>query len=103
MAKILGNYLGTILSWVIICFIAWKFPISAEEEYGWFSGLIQGGFLVPNFIVSFFSSNEILYKAPIHTSAYTIFWWIGAICVILLAVQTLLKSLLIIFVAKNKK
>lgn len=75
MAKLLGLLLGLGIG----CLIAWIFQINPSKEYGWFAGFFHGAFIVGNFILSWFSSSEILYKAPLHTTAYSVFWWIGAI------------------------
>ncbi|MBQ9312847.1 MAG: SH3 domain-containing protein [Bacteroidales bacterium] len=59
----------------IMCFI---FPIYPETTYVWWEGMFHGGWLLPNWIISLFSDNWS-YKAPLHTSAYNIWWWISAV------------------------
>lgn len=57
---------------------AWWLRIEPEQSYGWFMGLIHGGLLIPNWILSFFMEDWLV-KAPIHSVMYTIDWWIMAV------------------------
>lgn len=56
--------------------------IDASDSYSWISGIWHGLFIVPNFILHMFS-DDILYFAEYHTTAYTIFYWLTAILFIL--------------------
>ncbi|MFG6382051.1 MAG: hypothetical protein K1V87_08120 [Muribaculum sp.] len=63
---------------VIGLLLAWLLSINPVKEYGWFMGLIHGGLLVPNWIISWFDSSWLL-SAPLHTTMYTVDWWIAAV------------------------
>lgn len=58
--------------------LAWLLSINPAKEYGWFMGLIHGGFLVPNWIISWFDPDWLV-KAPLHTTMYNVDWWISVI------------------------
>lgn len=63
--------------------IAWLIcNIDALDTYSWISGVFHGLFIVPNFVRHLFS-NDILFFAEYHTTAYTIFYWLTAILFIL--------------------
>ena len=63
--------------------IAWLIcNIDASETYSWISGVFHGLFIVPNFVRHLFS-NDILFFAEYHTTAYTIFYWLTAVLFIL--------------------
>lgn len=64
--------------------IAWLIcNINAYDSYSWLSGIFHGLFIVPNFIRHLFNE-DILYFAEIHTTAYTIFYWLTAIFITIL-------------------
>ena len=77
-SKAIGTILGLILGYSISFLLAWIFDIQATHEYGWFLGWCHGSWFIPNWIMSLFN-DAVLTKAPLHTSAYNIFWWIGLI------------------------
>lgn len=59
--------------------LAWLIcNIDATDSYSWISGIYHGLFIFPNFIRHLFDEN-ILWVAPNHTIAYTIFFWITVI------------------------
>jgi len=51
--------------------------INPEIESGWLRGLWHGINLGPNFMLSFFDGR--LLKAPMHSLAYSFFWWVFSI------------------------
>ena len=48
--------------------------IDVNDSYSWLSGILHGLFFIPNFIRHLFTE-ETLYFAEHHTTAYTIFYW----------------------------
>lgn len=69
---------STLFGFGVLFLLAWIFDILPLKEYGWFAGLFHGGWLVPNYVFSWFDA-DVLTKAPIHTKAYNVCWWIGCI------------------------
>ena len=64
---------------VIIAFgLALLFPIVVDKAYGWFGGLFHGAFLIPNWIISWFTDGHLL-RAPLCSGAYNIWWLAGAV------------------------
>lgn len=62
---------------LIGCFISLKVcHINPSIEYEWYSGIWQGLFIVPNWVMSQVYDKSILYIAPHHTSGYTFYWWL---------------------------
>ena len=57
--------------------IASFLTISPFNEYGWFMGCVHGLLAPYYWIISWF--DPCLVKAPFHTTAYNIFWWIAFI------------------------
>ncbi|MDR0750482.1 MAG: hypothetical protein LBF62_13065 [Tannerellaceae bacterium] len=55
--------------------------INPAIEAGWLRGLWHGSNLIGNCILSLF--DDRLLQAPLHTAAYTVFWWIFAIFAVL--------------------
>jgi len=51
--------------------------INPDIESGWLRGLWHGINLGPNFMLSFFDGR--LLKAPMHSLAYSFFWWVFSI------------------------
>jgi len=90
-----ANLWGIIIGFVIMFVLAWVFDIVPDKEYGWFAGLFHGGWIVPNYIFSWFT--DTLTKAPIHTKAYNVCWWIGCISGIWYFVVNLINVLVLIF------
>ena len=87
-AKAIGQFLGNIFGLVIAFFIAVWFTIDAGYEYGWF----HGAWVPFNWLRSLFDS-AIHMKAPIHTSAYTVWWWIGMITSLVFMFNILIGSI----------
>jgi hypothetical protein len=66
-------YLGIFLTF---CLLTTRIAyINPEKTYNWYSGIWHGIFVIPHWIVSWFS-DEIYCKAPNSTIAYSICWWI---------------------------
>lgn len=61
----------------IFFILAVIFTISPIKEYGWFMGSIHGALAPYNWIISWF--DPCLVQAPLHTTAYGVFWWIAMI------------------------
>lgn len=67
--------LYTLLVFIIVCFLSTVIcDINPDVSYTWYSGIWHGLFVVPHWVVSWFSE-ETLLKAPIRTSGYTFWWW----------------------------
>lgn len=76
----MGIFKGIITLFLILasCLAAWLLcDIEPNETYTWYSGIWQGLFSFPNFILSLFT--DTLCKAELYTTAYNVFWWIFAI------------------------
>lgn len=72
-----GYYTESLYVKIIVIFaFALLFPINIEHEYGWFMGLMHGTF-APYYSIFTLFSDTALCKAPLHTAAYGIWWWIG--------------------------
>lgn len=69
-------YIGIFLAF---CLLSTKIcDINPEETYSWYSGIWHGIFVIPHWVVSWFS-DDIYCKAPNSTTAYSIFWWFSFI------------------------
>lgn len=69
-------YIGIFL---VFCLLSTKICyINSDKTYIWYSGIWHGIFVIPHWIVSWFS-NDIYCKAPNSTTAYSIWWWISFI------------------------
>ena len=81
-AEAAGLYQGTLIGvciYTVAAFVlAWIFSIEEGKEYGWFAGIWHGTWWPQNLIISFFKSGWYA-KAPIHTTMYSIMWWLWAI------------------------
>jgi len=64
-----GIFLAFCLLTIKICYI------NPDKTYTWYSGIWHGIFVIPHWIVSWFS-DEIYCKAPNATTAYSIWWWV---------------------------
>lgn len=80
--NILGIFLiiGTIIFYIGIflafCLLTTKICyINSDKSYTWYSGIWHGLFVIPHWIVSWFS-DEVYCKAPNATTAYSIWWWV---------------------------
>ena len=76
--------------------------INPEKEYGWFMGNLHGAWSLHNWILSCFNG-DILVKAPLHTSAYNIWWWIGLVFSVYSWIKSLLLIIINIRIIKNAK
>lgn len=72
----LGIFLAFCLLTTRICYI------NPDKTYSWYSGIWHGLFVVPKWIVSWFT-DDIYCKAPNPTTAYSVWWWITFIFMIL--------------------
>ena len=54
------------------------FSIEPDKTYTWWQGAFHGAWVVPNWIVSWFKDGYYV-KAPMHTAAYNVWWWIFCI------------------------
>lgn len=69
-------YIGIFLT---ICLLSTKICyINPDKTYTWYSGIWHGIFVIPHWVVSWFS-DDIYCKAPNSTTAYSIWWWISFI------------------------
>ncbi|MCL1821630.1 MAG: hypothetical protein FWG22_02280 [Prolixibacteraceae bacterium] len=73
-ASIVGAFIGLALGLLLPYFLC---DINPDINAGWFRGIWHGGNLPGNFILSFF--DDRLLRAPLHTTAYTIFWWFSTV------------------------
>jgi hypothetical protein len=65
-----GIFLAFCLLTTKLCYI------NPEKTYTWYSGIWHGIFVLPNWVVSWFS-DDVHCKAPNSTTAYSIWWWIS--------------------------
>lgn len=77
-AEAVGSIIGILFGMGIGFVIAVIFDINPAKEYGWFAGFFHGCWLPINWIMSWFS-DSVLIKAPLHTTAYNVWWWINAV------------------------
>jgi hypothetical protein len=68
----IGIFLAFCLLTTKICYI------NPDITYSWYSGIWHGLFVIPHWIVSWFS-DDIYCKAPNSTTAYGVWWWITLI------------------------
>lgn len=79
----IGTYIFIIGIFLVFCLLSNKIcNIIPNKTYTWSSGIWHGLFGIPNWILSWFSDNTY-YKAPNSTTAYSIWWWISFIFVVL--------------------
>jgi len=77
-ATLFSTLMGVIIGLVIALMISYFLcHINPEIESGWLRGLWHGSNFVPNFVLSFFDGR--LLKAPLHSTAYSVFWWMCSI------------------------
>jgi len=74
--------------------------INPEIESGWLRGLWHGSNLGQNYVLSFFDGR--LLKAPLHSSAYSFFWWVSSIFTCLFWFNVVRESIGL-FINENKK
>ncbi len=77
-ANAVGFLFGNLFALGIAFALAAIFDINSAKEYGWFMGSLHGAWLPANWILSWFN-DSVLLKAPLHTNAYTTWWWIGVV------------------------
>lgn len=95
--RILSSLLGYTTGLVIFCIIAYfTANISYSKEYSWYMGIWHAIFVVPNFLLHCFYDSNILYYAGLHTTAYSIFFWLVFIIGIIPSILKYLKELLVI-------
>lgn len=104
----ISKYLEYIVGLLVVNFVnpfiyALIFNIDPMKEYGWFLANFHAAALPANWVFSLFN-DSILLKAPIHTPAYNIFWWVGVSCIIwqLLMLLLALISLARVIVRNNR-
>lgn len=70
-------YISVSLSvFAVICLLSTKICyINPDETYSWFSGIWHGIFILPHWVVSWFTDG-VYCKAPNASTAYSIWWWI---------------------------
>lgn len=69
---------SALLVTIVGMFVAqWICNIDPGTEYVWYSGIWHGLFVVPNFVRGLFDA-DVLCFATLHTTAYTVWWWITA-------------------------
>ena len=77
----IGSIIFNIGIFLVFCLLTTKIcHISPDKTYTWYSGLWHGIFVIPHWIVSWFS-DDIYCKAPNSTTTYTVWWWISFIFV----------------------
>jgi hypothetical protein len=79
VSKAIGAIIGTAVGLLIPYFLC---RIDPGIESGWLRGLWHGANFVGNCVISIFDGRLI--QAPIHTTAYSVFWWIFAILSIII-------------------
>lgn len=101
MQKFVREVISIAYCLIIGMIVAWIFDIDPTKEYGWFAGGFDGAVFVPNYIISLFNSNWLT-KAPIHTSAYNVFWWISTVTTVAGYGITTIKAITALFSALRK-
>lgn len=89
-AASVGNIIGFVVGIGLAFVVAYIFSIEPSKEYGWFAGIWHGIWFIPNYIISLFSDNYY-FKAPMHTTAYNVFWYINAIWASIFYLNLILK------------
>lgn len=74
------NYLISVI--VVSAILGAIFSIDPTKEYGWFGGMFHGAWVIGNWILSLFMDDHLV-KAPLHTTAYNVFWWIWCVFVLI--------------------
>ena len=97
-----GRILGICIAFGLFFLWVTIFDINPEKEYGWFMGSLHGFWSLHNWILSCFNG-DILVKAPLHTSAYNIWWWIGLVLSVYTWIEFLLSIIINIRIIKNAK
>ena len=79
VSKLIGGVIGLAIGLSIPYFLC---RINPDVEAGWLRGIWHGANLIGNCIISVFDGR--LLQAPLHTTAYSVFWWISAIISIII-------------------
>ena len=104
MKEAFSTLLGYLTLYTVSLFILsiFIYPDPNEEYsgffYGRFTGLLHGGLLIPNWLISFFDETRQV-KATSYSDWYNYFWWVGAIGNCMLSALMLFVPILI----KNKE
>lgn len=77
-AEAVGSIIGALIGIGFWFGLAAIFDINPAKEYGWFAGIFHGFSLPTYWIMSWFS-DSVLLKAPLHTTAYNVWWWIDVV------------------------
>jgi hypothetical protein len=76
---VIGSFFFYISIFLAFCLLSTKIAyINPDKTYTWYSGIWHGIFVIPHWIISWFS-DDIYCKAPNSTTAYSIWWWISFI------------------------
>lgn len=65
----------------LVCWfvIAYFYNIKPDYEYTWWWAMLwHGPMMVYNWIISLFDADKLC-KAPLHTTAYNVWWWLSSI------------------------
>ena len=85
-----------LISWVFTFIVACFYTIKPDFEYSWWWMFIHGALIPANWVLSFFDASKLC-KAPMHTTAYNILWWISCVCTIfttMMQIIIIIKSLI---------
>ncbi len=75
----IGSFIFYIGIFFAFCLLSTKICyINPDKTYTWYSGIWHGIFVIPHWVVSWFS-DDIYCKAPYSTIGYSIWWWISFI------------------------
>ena len=72
------QWVSVLIELALFFLIAWALSIEPLKEYGWFLGSVHGVLAPYNWVISLFSDTWFV-QAPLHTTAYMVFWWISFI------------------------
>ena len=76
LLSIIGTVIFYLGIFLVFCLLTLRISyINPDTTYSWFSGIWHGLFVIPKWIVSWFS-DDIYCKAPNSTMAYSVWWWI---------------------------
>lgn len=75
----IGTFVFYIGIFLVFCLLSTKISyINPDKTYSWYSGIWHGIFVIPHWVVSWFT-DEVYCKAPNSSTAYSIWWWISFI------------------------
>ena len=87
-----ASFIGNLFGLAIVFLLVWIFSIEGGKEYGWFAGMFHGGWVPYNWIRSWFFDGIYL-QAPLHTTMYSVMWWIfcalGVPCAIIFILRVI--------------